>query len=64
MTGESDKISSNEHSDTSDNFSGAAIAGIVIGIIVGLVFVMLLAVAILYFIKSRQGSTTKLFSSG
>ena len=63
MTGESDKTSSNEHSDTSDN-SGGAIAGIVIGIIVGLVFVMLLAVAILYFIKSRQGSTTKLFSSG
>ena len=60
-----DGTSSNEHGDDDDDddddgdLSGGAIAGIVIGIIVGLIFVTLLAVVILYFIKSRQGSTTK-----
>ena len=45
--------------DSSDGFSGRAIAGIVIGVIVGLFIGALLVVGIVYFIKSRPGTTPK-----
>ena len=58
-----DGTNDSENSDDSDGVSGEALAGIVVGAIVGLIFVMLLAVGILYFINNKHRITTRHFST-